>query len=293
MCRSAGRGYRAGMQRAFQQVDVFGEGLLLGNPVAVVLDSADLSAEEMRAIARWTNLSETTFVLPPVDPSADYRLRIFTLAGELAFAGHPTLGSCHAWLAAGGRSRGERHVVQECGAGLVRLQRDGPMLSFAAPPLVRSGRVDPALAAEVVEELALASSDVADMAWVDNGPGWLAVLLHDRRRLAGLRPRLRAPSGTEIRTIGVVAMTPEEPFAYEVRAFFTDAFGRTVEDPVTGSLNASLAQWLLASGRVRAPYTAAQGLRIGRRGRISVQSDERDIWIGGSTTTVIGGFIDV
>jgi PhzF family phenazine biosynthesis protein len=280
------------MRRGFRQVDVFGEQPFLGNPVAVVLDGAGLSTADMQALAVWTNLSETTFVLPPDNPEADYRLRIFTLAGELPFAGHPTLGSCHAWLEAGGRPSDPEFIVQECGAGLVRIRRDGPVTSFAAPPLLRSGPVDPALAAQVFEELGISEADVTDSAWVDNGPGWLAVLLRDPERLAALQPEL-GPRPGEMRSIGVVAMTPDEPFAYEVRAFFTDAYGRTVEDPVTGSLNASLAQWLLASERVSAPYAAAQGLRIGRQGRVSIQQDERDIWVGGSTVTLVDGVVEL
>lgn len=280
------------MRRAFQQVDVFGTGPFTGNPVAVVLDGTGLSTSDMQAFTRWTNLSEATFVLPPSDPAADYRLRIFTLAGELPFAGHPTLGSCHAWLTAGGNPKGDRFVVQECGAGLVRVRRDEDALSFAAPPLVRAGRVDPTLAAQVVDELGITAADVVETTWADNGPGWLAVLLHDPQLLADLQPRLRPPLG-ETRDIGVVALTPDQPHAYEVRAFFTDAFGQTWEDPVTGSLNASVAEWLLASGRVEAPYRAAQGLQIGRRGRIDIARDEWGLWVGGSTRTVMEGFAEV
>jgi PhzF family phenazine biosynthesis protein len=270
-------------QRAFAQVDVFGDGPCSGNPVAVVAVGDGLSDEEMQRFANWTNLSETTFILPTEDPRADYRVRIFTPSVELPFAGHPTLGTCHAWLEMGGRARGES-IIQECGAGLVEIRRDGSdRLAFAAPPLVRSGPLEPEVLAEVRDVLGLAEDEVVDAAWVDNGPGWLAVLLESDERLLGLEP------GRSALDIGVVAPSSEPDAALEVRGFFPAA-DVLVEDPVTGSLNASLAQWLLGTGRVTAPYVARQGTALGRRGRIHVSQDGfGTIWIAGETHTLVTG----
>ena len=272
-----------GVQRPFRQVDVFGGDALSGNPVAVVLDGEGLDDDAMRRLASWTNLSETTVVLPPRSAEADYRVRIFTPANELPFAGHPTLGTCHAWLGVGGRPRGET-IVQECDAGLIAIRHTGNGLALAAPPLLRTGPVDEELVSQVATMLAIDRSEILDSQWVDNGPGWMAVLLSDARAVLDLSP------GTVELDVGVVGPLPAGHDAqFEVRAFFP-VNGTTREDPVTGSLNASLADWLLRSGRTTAPYTAAQGTALGRRGRVHISlDDDGTIWVAGATRTAIVG----
>jgi PhzF family phenazine biosynthesis protein len=274
--------------RAYTVVDVFTDTPYLGNPVGVVLDSTGLSSEQMQRYAAWTNLSETTFVLPPSTPEADYRVRIFTPVLELPFAGHPTLGTCHAWLAgqAGSPARGE--VVQECGAGLVRLHVERERISFAAPPLLREGPVEEQLIEHIADVLVLQREAILDAEWVDNGPGWVAVLLADADAVLAMRP------GFVDLDLGVVgAYPPGSPEAFEVRAFFPKD-GTTVEDPVTGSLNASLAPWLLRSGRAQTPYVVSQGTTLGRRGRVHVSRDAgATVWVGGGTVTCISGEVDL
>jgi PhzF family phenazine biosynthesis protein len=276
------------VRRRFEQVDVFTTTPYAGNPVAVVLDGEGLTTEEMQRFAHWTNLSETTFVLPPTDPRADYRVRIFTPVLELPFAGHPTLGTCHAWLAASGRSSPADGVVQQCAAGLIEVRPTADGLAFAAPPLVRSGPVDEPLVGRIAELLGIDRADVLDAEWVDNGPGWVAVLLASAEAVLALRP------GFVDLDVGVVGPYPEgSPEAFEVRAFFPKD-GATVEDPVTGSLNASLAEWLLRTGRASAPYVAAQGAALGRSGRVHVSRDaEGTIWVGGGTVTCIAGEVEL
>jgi PhzF family phenazine biosynthesis protein len=276
------------MQRPFRQIDVFTPVPYRGNPVAVVLDSTDLDSEQMQRFAHWTNLSETTFVLPPNDPAADYRLRIFTPMVELPFAGHPTLGTCHAWLAAGGMPKRDDLIVQECTAGLIPIRRTDDGLAFASPPLVRSGPVDEALVDEIAGVLGIERAAIVDSQWADNGPGWVAVLLEDADAVLALDPR-----PTEL-DIGVVGPHPEgSPEAWEVRAFFPKD-GAIVEDPVTGSLNASLAEWLLRTGRATAPYVASQGTVLGRAGRVHVsQDDDGTIWVGGGTVTCVSGEVEL
>lgn len=270
---------------AFSQVDVFSHLPLLGNPVAVVHGADDLTDEQMAAFARWTNLSETTFLLGPTDPSADYRLRIFTTRGELPFAGHPTLGSAHAWLEAGGVPRGA-DVVQECGAGLVRIRR-GEVLSFAAPPLRRSGPADGATIDAVAAALGIDVSDVVAVEWIDNGPGWVGVLLRDARAVLAIDGE-RVLAGDHL-AVGVAGQYPAgSECAVEVRAFY-DRF----EDPVTGSLNAGLAQWLIGRGTLPSSYTASQGTAVGRRGRVRVEQVGDDIWVGGDTRTTISGRVSL
>ena len=272
----------------FRQVDVFSAEPLLGNPVAVVHDADGLSDEQMAAFARWTNLSETTFLLAATEPGADYRLRIFTPGAELPFAGHPTLGSAHAWLEAGGAPREAGRVVQQCGAGLVVVHRDDERLSFEAPPLVRSGPVDDATRAHVLAGLRLEgdAEAVVDLAWVDNGPGWVGVLLADADAVLALVPDWAALSGLEV---GVVGPHPHgSPEAVEVRAFCPDLGLR--EDPVTGSLNAGLAQWL-AGDRLPARYTASQGTVLGRRGRVHVVREGDVVLVGGATRTTLLGTV--
>jgi PhzF family phenazine biosynthesis protein len=276
------------MARRFAQVDVFGSGPCSGNPVAVVLDADGLSTEEMQRFARWTNLSETTFVLPPGDPGADYRVRIFTPALELPFAGHPTLGTCHAWLEAGGEARDPREIAQECGAGLVRIRRDEDRLAFAAPPLVRSGPASDEEVAKVAVALGVERSELLAVEWVDNGPGWIAALFESAERVLELEP-----TAVDF-DLGVVGFHPAgAEAAIELRAFFP-INGVTAEDPVTGSLNASVAQWLVDRGRLQAPYVATQGSAIGRDGRIHVDRDgEGTIWVGGRCATLIGGEVSI
>jgi PhzF family phenazine biosynthesis protein len=272
------------MMRQFRQVDVFTATPYLGNPVAVVLGAEGLTDQQMQQFAHWTNLSETTYVLPPEDGAADYRVRIFMPTGEMPFAGHPTLGTCHAWLEAGGRPRTPGLVVQQCGVGLVRVRQDEDGLAFAAPPLLRSGPVEPELAARVAEILRIGPEEIVDMQWADNGPGWVAVLLASADAVLAVRPGL-----TDL-DVGIAGPYPAgSPAAFEVRAFFPKD-GATIEDPVTGSLNASLAQWLLASGRATAPYLASQGTVLGRRGRVRIsRDDDGTIWVGGSTVTCLSG----
>jgi len=278
------------VQRPFAQVDVFTSEPYRGNPVAVMLDGSGLSDAQMQRIAHWTNLSETTFVLAPSDPEADYRVRIFTPTVELPFAGHPTLGTCHAWLEMGGSPRGGGDaIVQECAAGLVRIRRSDGQLAFAAPPLIRSGPVDEPDLERVARLLGIGRGDIIDAQWADNGPGWVAVMLADADAVLALKPGF-----IEDMDIGVVGRHPDGgDAAWEVRAFFPKD-GATVEDPVTGSLNASVAQWLLSSGHGTAPYVAAQGTVLGRRGRAHITQDEDGtIWVGGGTVTCISGQVEL
>jgi PhzF family phenazine biosynthesis protein len=273
--------------RPFRQVDVFGDDALLGNPVAVVLDGDGLDDAAMRRLARWTNLSETTFVLPSSNPEADYRVRIFTPAAELPFAGHPTLGTCHAWLEHGGQPRGAV-IVQECAVGLIPIRSIDGRLAFAAPPLVRSGPVDAELVVRLAAMLRIDPDEIIDSQWVDNGPGWVAVLLSDAEAVLGL-----APGTVEDVKIGVVGpQFAGHDTQFEVRAFF-GVDGTTREDPVTGSLNASLGGWLLGSARATAPYTAAQGAALERRGRVHISVDDGAIWVAGATRTAIAGTVEL
>jgi PhzF family phenazine biosynthesis protein len=277
----------------FSQVNVFSTEPLAGNPVAVVHGADAVSEADMAAFARWTNLSETTFLLRPTDPAADYRLRIFTPGGELPFAGHPTLGSAHAWLEAGGHPASAETVVQECAAGLVTLRRDpdAGRLAFAAPPLVRSGPVDPEDVDQALAEVGLSPDDLVDAQWVDNGPGWMGLLLRDAETV--LRARIRPGSDLKIGLVGPCLSEPEpSPADVEVRAFIPGL--GSPEDPVTGSLNAGLAQWLMGSGRLPGHYVAAQGAVLERSGRVHLDRDPRDentIWVGGDCTTVISGTV--
>ena len=278
-------------ERRFSQLDVFTAVPLRGNPLAVVHDAAGLSDLQMADIARWTNLSETTFLLPPDDAGADYKLRIFTPGGELPFAGHPTLGSCHAWLAAGGVPRDAGVVVQQCGVGLVRVRRDGdarqPRLAFAAPALRRSGPVEPALRAQVVAALGLPAEAVRRLEWIDNGPGWMAALLPDAATVLAVQPDFVAMGGLKLGIVGAYPAGSECQF--EVRAF-VPGLG-VPEDPVTGSLNAGLAQWLIGAGLAPDRYVAAQGAALGRAGRVFVAREGADVWIGGAVCPVISGTI--
>jgi PhzF family phenazine biosynthesis protein len=278
-------------RHAFTQVDVFSDSGFAGNPLAVVHDATGISTEQMHQITAWTNLSETAFLLPPSDPRADYRVRIFCPGRELPFAGHPTLGTCAAWLAAGGMPRDPDLIVQECGAGLVAIRGDGDGLAFAAPPLIRSGAVDDDVLGEHLDALGLTRTDVVDAAWIDNGPGWMGLLLESAEAVLDLAVPTASIPGFDVGLIGF--HPPGSEYAIEVRGLFADASGSIREDPVTGSLNASAAQWLIAGGRISAPYVARQGTAIGRSGRVHVSADDHGLWIGGDCTITISGTINV
>ena len=307
----------AARSRPFKQVDVFTQTALLGNPLAVVLDGTDLGTAQMQRFAQWTHLSETTFLLPPTEAGraagADYRVRIFTPGGEMRFAGHPTLGSCHAWLQAGGQPRSAQHIVQECPVGLVPIRREGTRLSFAAPPLTRSAP-SPMLLARVAAALGLKAQDVRAAQLLDNGTTWLGLLLDDPHTVLQLKPNqlelknlgrkvgvaavypaqeapvLIARSNREARAFGQSAAVAEEEPALEVRAFASPM--GIAEDPVTGSLNASLAQWLIADGHMPDRYLAAQGTCLDRAGRIHIERDSSgQVWVGGASVTCIDGLV--
>ena len=274
--------------RRFSQVDVFGSGPCSGNPVAVVLDAEGMGDGEMQRFARWTNLAETTFVLPPTRPEADYKVRIFTPVLELPFAGHPTLGTCHAWLRGGGEARDPGEIVQECDAGLVRIRPGADSLAFAAPPLVRSGPASDEDAAKVADALGVERDEMLAVEWVDNGPGWIAALFESAERVLELRP---GALGFDLGAVGF--HPPGSEAAIELRAW-APVNGLAAEDPVTGSLNASVAQWLLGNGRLTAPYVATQGTAIDRAGRIEISQDEDGtIWAGGRCQTVIAGEVEI
>lgn len=274
--------------RRFSQVDVFGSGPCSGNPVAVVLDAEGMGEEEMQRFARWTNLAETTFVLPPTRPDADYKVRIFTPVLELPFAGHPTLGTCHAWLQGGGEARASSEIVQECDAGLVRIRPDAAGLAFDAPPLVRSGPASEEDAARVAAALGVDRGEMLAVEWVDNGPGWITALFDSAERVLELRP------GALDFDLGAVGFHPPgAEAAIELRAW-APVNGLAAEDPVTGSLNASVAQWLLGNGRLTAPFVATQGSAIDRAGRIEISQDEDGtVWVGGRAETVIEGSVEL
>jgi PhzF family phenazine biosynthesis protein len=272
----------------FQLVDVFGRDDFSGNPVAVVFDADGLDTESMQQITRWLNLSETTFLVPATEPQADYHVRIFTLQRELPFAGHPTLGTCHAWLQAGGKPKRDDVILQQCGAGLIPIRRGADRLAFAAPPLIRSGPVDQADLDEALDVLGLDPSEVVEASWVDNGPGWLGIMLESADRVLALDPKRHHKGRVDLGVVGPHPTGGEVDF--ELRAIFSDPHGALIEDPVTGSLNASVAQWLFGSGRASEHYVAAQGTAIGRTGRIHVeQADDGTIWIGGNTRTFFAG----
>jgi PhzF family phenazine biosynthesis protein len=272
-------------QHRYTEVDVFTDRALKGNALAVVFDADGLSDEQMAEFARWTNLSETTFLLQPTIPGADYRVRIFTPGGELPFAGHPTLGSCHAWLAAGGKPRDSQLVVQQCEVGLMKIRRDGERLAFAAPPLRRSGPADDATCEQVARCLQLPRSALRAVQWVDNGPGWVAALLDSAQAVLALQPDFAAMQPLKLGVVG--ACPPNSECAFEVRGF-VPTLG-VPEDPVTGSLNAGLAQWLIGASLAPERYVASQGTALGRAGRVFVERVGSDVWIGGYSVTCVEG----
>ena len=282
-------------QRPFRQIDVFSHHPGFGNPVAVVLDAQGLSDADMRRFAAWTNLSETTFLMPPTAAGhaagADYRLRIFSPRGELPFAGHPTLGTCRAWLQQGHTPRVPGLVVQESAQGLVQIEHQGDTLAFAAPPLQRS-RPSPALVPLVASALGLRPHQIRATQLLDNGPVWLGLLLDSADTVLGLTPdhaRLK-DLGQDVGVIHIApdaGVNPARPGAV-VRAFAAPM--GNPEDPVTGSLNASLAQWLIAEGLAPTRYLVAQGECLGRAGRVYIRQDAQgQVWVGGHTVTCIEG----
>jgi PhzF family phenazine biosynthesis protein len=271
-------------------VDVFTDEPYRGNPLAVVVDALGLTAVQMQQFANWTNLSETTFLLPPTHPDADYRVRIFTAHEEFPFAGHPTLGSAHAWLEAGGVPKRDGVLVQECGAGLIRVRRDGGLLAFAAPPLTRSGPVDERDLERIAAGLRLPGKAILDASWLVNGPEWVGVLLESAEQVLGIRPDYAALEGLKVGVIGPHDGKPHgSRVDFEVRTFIPGDV--PAEDPVTGSFNAGAAQWLIGSGRAPSSYTAVQGTLLGRAGRIQVDMVDDDIWVGGSSATCIWGTV--
>jgi PhzF family phenazine biosynthesis protein len=287
-------------QRPFKQVDVFTAQPYRGNPLAVVLDGSGLDTATMQHFTNWTNLSECTFLLPPTEEGrangADYRVRIFCPGRELPFAGHPTLGSCHAWLEAGGVAAGEQ-VVQECGVGLVRIRRDGARLAFAAPPLIKSGPLPEADLALIARGLGVARGDIVAHSWCDNGPNWRGVMLQSAAQVLALKPDSAVLAGLDIGVVGPrgkvggIGSSAADDAQFEVRAFFPGNAGLT-EDPVTGSLNAALAQWLIGAGLAPERYVAAQGTAMQREGRVHIERDaDGTIWVGGSSATCVDGTV--
>ena len=273
----------------FHQLDVFSAEAFLGNPLAVVHDADDLSWVQMAAFARWTNLSETAFLMRPSSTGADYRVRIFTPGGELPFAGHPTLGSAAAWLAAGGEPREAGMVVQECGIGLVRVRQDAARLAFAAPPLRRSGLIDEQTVMTIAAGLRVPRADIVMHQWVDNGPGWCAVMLKSAEQVLGLRPDMVMLRDLKL---GVIGPYPAgSPVAFEVRAF-VPGLG-VPEDPVTGSLNAGLGVWLIRTGQAPAKFTVSQGTALKRRGRVYIERSRDDVWVGGDVRIRISGSMEI
>lgn len=283
-------------QRPFKQVDVFSNVPLGGNPLAVVLEGEGLDAETMQRFTNWTNLSEATFLTEPTHKDADYAVRIFCPGRELPFAGHPTLGSCHAWLEAGGTPKGE-FVVQECGIGLVRIRRSDGRLAFAAPPLRKSGPLPEADVELIGRGLGVARSEILAHSWCDNGPNWRGVMLRSAEQVLSLKPDGAILAGLDLGVVGprgkvgvIGAHELSHDTQFEVRAFFPGSNGMA-EDPVTGSLNAAIAQWLIGDGLAPKRYVAAQGTALGRIGRVFVEQTPEDIWIGGDSVTLIEGSV--
>jgi PhzF family phenazine biosynthesis protein len=295
--------------RPFVEVDVFANGPLTGNPLAVVLDGTDLTPKQMQAFANWTNFSETTFVLPPTKPEADYAVRIFTPTVELPFAGHPTLGTCHAFLRSGGGTKTRGRVVQECATGLIAIQQTEDRLAFAAPPRRRSDPLEESELKFLATGLGLQRSDVIAGQWCDNGPGWRALLLNSHAALLKAKPDTKLLIDSTqtnpalvlpeiglvaaLPKLGLVAATPSiTGVDFELRAFFpaNDVY---FEDPVTGSLNAAVAQWLIGTQIAPAQYVAAQGSQLGRNGRVFIEREGLNVWVGGYCTTIVTGEVDL
>ena len=284
------------MTHPFHLVDVFCTRPYSGNPLAVVAGATEATTEEMQQFANFMNLSETTFLLPPTDEEADYSVRIFTPSTELPFAGHPTLGTCHVWLESGGEPKSRAQIVQECGVGLVPIARDGGHLAFRAPPLIRSGRLSSEEIETFAGQLGVDPGIVVDGSWVDNGPGWAALLLPDAQSVLDIElTKVDTKLGVVGPYLGAAGAYPDAASgaAFEVRAFFSSG-GSPAEDPVTGSLNASVAQWLIGSGRATPPYQVSQGTALGRAGRVAITRDAAgEIWVGGQVATCVTGSVDL
>jgi PhzF family phenazine biosynthesis protein len=279
------------MSLPFYLVDVFTETAFGGNPLPVIFGGEDMPTDEMLRLTRWMNHSETTFVVKPTDPKADYRVRIFTPDREMPFAGHPTLGTCFAWLENGGVPAKDGLIIQQCGAGLVEVRQTASGLAFAAPQVIKSGAVDAALIDELASFLNLDPSAIIDAQWVDNGPGWVVLLLESAEAVLAVRP---VTSYHRRMDVGVVGPRLAGDTAFEIRAFFSNHNGAIIEDPVCGSLNASTAQWLLATSRAKAPYTVAQGVCVGRKGRVTIEQDATgQVWAGGRVQTVASGELNI
>lgn len=280
------------MSLPFHLVDVFTSRAYFGNPLAVVVGAVNATTEQMQRFANFMNLSETAFLLPPSSDEADYAVRIFTPSTELPFAGHPTLGACQVWLDGGGRPKSTTHVVQECGVGLVWIARAKDELAFQAPPLLRSDPLTPNEVHTFATQLGIDPGVVVDGAWVDNGPGWAALLLPDAQAVLDIElTRIDGKLGLVGPYLGVAGRHPGGDPAFEIRAFFS-AKGAPAEDPVTGSLNASVAQWLIGSGRARAPYRVSQGTALGRAGVVQIRQDEAgEIWVGGQVVSCVTGSV--
>jgi PhzF family phenazine biosynthesis protein len=276
-----------GRRFRFHQVDVFSKSPLRGNPLAVVHDADGVSEETMAGFARWTNLSETTFLQRPTHQDADYKVRIFTPGGELPFAGHPTLGSCFAWLKNGGTPKASELIIQECGIGLVRIRRDGSRLAFAAPDLLRTGALDESTLSQIEAALGLHRGEIRLHQWVDNGPGWAAVMLESAERVLSLRPNAALLGNVKLGVIGPHRQGAEAD--YEVRAF---VFSLGVpEDPVTGSLNAGIARWLVGAGLAGPRFVVSQGTALRRQGRVFIDTVDGDIWVGGEVALCVEGTV--
>jgi PhzF family phenazine biosynthesis protein len=296
--------------RPFAEIDVFSNGAFSGNPLAVVLDGSDLSTAQMQMFANWTNFSETTFVLPPTHAQADYAVRIFTPTLELPFAGHPTLGTCFALLRSAVKPKTPGVMTQECAAGLIHIKITDEKLAFAAPPLRRDDVLPAPQIDALAKGLGLSPSDVVRGQWCDNGPAWRGLLLHSHAALmkakpdvALLRQAIANEASASMPKLGLIAPAPILPdlgliaatplhsgVDFEVRAFFPGG-NSYFEDPVTGSLNAGLAQWLIGCRIAKPSYVVAQGSALGRNGRVYVTSDENHIWIGGNCTAAVSGTV--
>lgn len=268
-------------------IDVFGSCPLSGNPLAVVRGGEGLSDAQMQALTRWLGFSETTFLLPPTDPRADYRVRIFYPAGELPFAGHPTLGTARAWLAAGGVPGEAGRIVQECGIGLVDVREIAGRLAFRAPPLRVSGPLSVDERAEAIRIAGVREEQVVEAIHADNGPGWKLLILRSAQDVLAANPVARVPVPTDVGLVG--AWADDRDIEFEVRAFFADPTGRLCEDPVTGSLNAAVALTMFERGLADAGYVAAQGSKVGAAGRVHVSRDGNDAWIGGDAVVLSQG----
>lgn len=280
------------MQRRFQQVDVFSTLPYKGNPLGVVLDGEGLDTEALRDYSLWSNLSEVTCILPARREPADYRFRIFARDREYPFAGHPALGTARAWLQAGGVPRDPKQLIAECEAGLVPIRIDGELLSFASPPATRTGAIGAQELDEMLQILGVGREQVVDAQWVDNGPGWAAILLQDAQQV--LEISAQAPQRPGRWKIGVLGALPPGSAAgnFEVRALSVEN-GAVREDPVTGSLNGAAAQWLIDAGHAAAPLVNRQGAKVGRDGQVHLEIADGQLWVGGATNVLIQGSIEL